>query len=78
MEMSSSGHQIAPNGNVAGKLETAKSADWNRVMAEDSNCKLVSFIKILLDFVWNWLLSDIHAFMPNSDIVLVPDISVVA
>eukprot|EP00268_Persea_americana_P054786 TRINITY_DN6311_c0_g1_i8.p1 TRINITY_DN6311_c0_g1~~TRINITY_DN6311_c0_g1_i8.p1 ORF type:complete len:616 (+),score=80.37 TRINITY_DN6311_c0_g1_i8:140-1987(+) len=51
MEMnSSSGHRICePNGNVAGKLETAKSLDWNRVMAEDSNYML-SVEKLPLKF----------------------------
>lgn len=53
MEASSSGNRMCepPNGNVAGKLETAASLDWNRVMAENSkkmaensNCKLFHFI----------------------------------
>ncbi|RWR91444.1 protein POLLEN DEFECTIVE IN GUIDANCE 1 [Cinnamomum micranthum f. kanehirae] len=47
---SSSGQRICePNGNVAGKLETAKSLDWNRVMAEDSNYML-SVEKLPLNF----------------------------
>jgi hypothetical protein len=49
-----------PNGSVVTKLETAESLDWNKLMADDPNCK---FNQSYLFAFWNLLLLIFFGFV---------------